>query len=125
MPKIISLENVPSEIPYAGKISIQRLLQQQEIPGIGISMVEIPAGETLQEHFHTKTKAFTFVLEGAGIVKLNGKEHVIKKNDIVIYPEKTTHSFRAIKGILKLLSVESPPVYSPETKERDTIFVQK
>lgn len=123
MPTIISLKNIPSETPYSGKTTIQRLLQHREIPNVGISIVEIPKGEQLREHFHTKTKAFTFILEGDGVVKLNGKEHAIKANDMIIYPEKTIHSFHATNQKLKLLSVESPPVFSAEKNERDTTFV--
>lgn len=121
---VLSLKDTPKESPYFNGVIIQRLLQKGKIPKIGVSVITLSEGQTLNPHYHEKTKTIVFVLEGEGIVTLNNEEHQIKKDDVITYSEKVIHSFKAAKGTLRLLSIETPPVYSPEKKERDTVFVQ-
>lgn len=96
----------------------------QNIPfeGPGIIRVVIPAHTEVARHFHHHSHSFVFVVDGEGHVFLDGKEHPISKGDILYYPPKKVHGFKAGKTDLILLAVENPANARPDGS-RDTVFV--
>lgn len=57
---------------------------------------------------HNSTYQCTFVIEGSGIITANNKEYILKKNDIILLPPKTTHSFAAHTENLILFHIHIP-----------------
>lgn len=96
----------------------------QNIPfeGPGIIRVVISAHKEVKRHYHNHSHSFVYVLEGNGFVFLNGKENPIKPGDILYYPPKMVHGFKAGDTDLILLAVENPPNTRPDGS-RDTVFV--
>lgn len=96
----------------------------QNIPfdGPGVIRVVIPARTEVARHYHNYSHSFVYVLEGDGFVFLNGKEHPIKQGDILYYPPKEVHGFKAGSKELILLAVENPANSRPDGS-RDTVFV--
>jgi quercetin dioxygenase-like cupin family protein len=73
-------------------------------------------------HFHHHSHSFVFVVDGEGLVFLDGKEHPIRTGDILYYPPKMVHGFKAGETDLVLLAVENPANSLPDGS-RDTVFV--
>lgn len=96
----------------------------QNIPfeGCGIIRVVIPPHSEVARHFHNYSHSFVFVVEGEGLVFLDGKEHPIQRGDILYYPPKHVHGFKAGEKDLVLFAVENPANTRPDGS-RDTIFV--
>jgi mannose-6-phosphate isomerase-like protein (cupin superfamily) len=63
----------------------------------------------VKPHKHLKHTEHVIVQEGEGVMKLNDKEFIIKKGDIIFVPKNTIHSV-IVKGKkpLKVLSIQSP-----------------
>lgn len=59
-----------------------------------------------KHHYHSE---HVVVVEGEGLMKLNGKSFSIKKGDLVFIPKNAVHSVKRVsKEPLKVLSIQSP-----------------
>lgn len=77
---------------------------------VGIDILEMKPQQASDPHYHKKADALFFVLEGKGVVILDGVANDIKKNDVVVIKKKCVHGFRTNESSLKLLSVHTPPI---------------
>ena len=60
-------------------------------------------------HYHAFHSENVIVADGNGVMRLNDKEIIIKKGDLIIIPKGTKHSVRNTgPGPLKVISVQSP-----------------
>lgn len=60
-------------------------------------------------HKHLKHSEHVVVLDGEGIMKLDQKEIVIKKGDLVFIPKNTPHAVKTTsKQPLKVISIQAP-----------------
>jgi quercetin dioxygenase-like cupin family protein len=97
-------------------------IQNFPFEGPGIIRVTILAGQEVPNHYHHYSHSFVYVVEGEGTVFLNGQDHPVKIGDVIYYPPKHVHGFKAGKKDLILLAVENPPSTKPDGS-RDTVFV--
>lgn len=64
--------------------------------------------QEVKSHKHEWHSENIVVLEGEGIMKLGDKTFTIRAGDHVFIPRQTFHSVTVTKGILKVLSIQSP-----------------
>ena len=63
----------------------------------------------VKAHKHISHSEHVYVLDGEGKMKMNGKEFVMKKGDIIFIPKNTVHSVLTTSSIpLKVLSIQAP-----------------
>lgn len=98
------------------------VIQNFPFVGPGVIRVVIPPHKEVKRHYHNYSHSFVYVLEGEGTVFLDGKDHVVKVGDVIYYPPKHVHGFKAGTKQLVLLAVENPANTRPDGS-RDTVFV--
>ncbi len=103
-----------TEWPVPNSSESGAAIQNFPFEGPGIIRVVIKAGKEVARHFHQYSHSFVYVAEGEGTIFLNGKEHLVKPGDVIYYPPKHIHGFKAGKKDLILLAVENPPNTRPE-----------
>jgi transcriptional regulator with XRE-family HTH domain len=85
-----------------------------EFPGRKIEsmIVIIPPEQMLGSKFNHPGEEFVYVLSGALIVSLDGKDYLVKAGDSIQYPSTTDHSWtNPLKDETKLLSVATPLIF--------------
>ncbi len=60
-----------------------------------------------REHYHKRATEFYYVLEGEGVVRLDGVEHPVTKGSVVHIPPRVVHG---AKGRMKVLVVGIPDI---------------
>nr|WP_295306046.1 cupin domain-containing protein [uncultured Blautia sp.] len=69
---------------------------------------------------HKQTNQLTYVIEGEGVVTLNGKSEKIKKDSAVFIEAGTTHRFNAVSDNLILFHIHVPD----EGREKDRYIIE-
>jgi quercetin dioxygenase-like cupin family protein len=82
--------------------------------------VRITEGADFPMHRHDRTYATLFVVEGKGIVTLNGNEHKLSVGDVIYLPPGTSHEFRCDGGPFAYVAVVAPDKFG--TDEPDFVF---
>lgn len=83
--------------------------------------VLIPGGPTGPYHYHEKTENVYWILEGKGCLIMEGKEHILTKDDVVFIPPKTRHSLSNVGNTeLRLLEVYAAP---ENVAQKDFVYV--
>jgi mannose-6-phosphate isomerase-like protein (cupin superfamily) len=50
-------------------------------------------GETMIPHKHSNLDEIFYVINGKGIINIDGEEILIKENDVILSPHEETHGF--------------------------------
>ena len=120
--KVRRYEKFWNETTYEGSSRIYQLAKDSGLRGVGVDYVVVKKEKVLKSHYHNIPNVLILVLEGHGILKLDGKNFRIKKGDVITIPPKTSHGFKTSKDRLVFLSIQSPPIYG-KAAEKDTYFV--
>ena len=63
----------------------------------------------VKDHKHQYHSEQVIVLEGEGLMQLNGKSFMVKKNNVIFIPKNAIHSVKCISKMpLKILSIQAP-----------------
>lgn len=84
----------------------QRLLSKED-RNIAAWVHTVDIFESAKPHFHKRAVELYYVLEGEGLINLDGKSHKISKGSIIQIPPNVVHS---ASGKLKLLVVGIPDI---------------
>src|SRR2546423_12555483 len=111
------IQNLAAQIPFITKDGsiIRSILDTTNAPVQNQSLAEarVPAGGATQRHYHKKSEEFYFILEGAGVMEINGESCEVKVGDAILIPPGAWHTIRAIHSSLRFLCCCAPP-YSHE-----------
>lgn len=66
-----------------------------------IAYLKLEKGAHIQQHQHPNEQ-ITHILEGKVKVKINDKEYIVKKGDVLIIPPNVPHEFWALENTLDL-----------------------
>ena len=77
-------------------------------PDFRISFITLNHSHNSKEITHKLSSEIAIIYEGQLKVKINGKEKILSKNDIVYIPKNTKHSFKAISLNVTLLVIHTP-----------------
>jgi mannose-6-phosphate isomerase-like protein (cupin superfamily) len=101
--------------------SIRSLLDRTNAPVRNQSLAEatVPVGRPTERHYHQLSEEFYFILEGAGIMEINGVSHPVVPGDAILIPPGAWHQITATET-LRFLCCCAPP-YSHE----DVYFQEK
>jgi mannose-6-phosphate isomerase-like protein (cupin superfamily) len=79
----------------------------------------IPVGETVTEHYHKITEEFYYILDGTGLMKIEGEEREVGPGDTVIIVPGQRHKI-ANNGKIPLVLLAC---CSPEWTAEDQVLV--
>ena len=98
--------------------TIRSILDRTNAPVEKQSLAEatVPTGSSTQRHYHKLSEEFYFILEGHGVMEIDGETRDVKVGDAVLIPAGSWHQITA-GDHLRFLCSCAPP-YSHE----DTYF---
>jgi mannose-6-phosphate isomerase-like protein (cupin superfamily) len=112
--------NVSSQKPFTTKDGswIRSILDRTNAPVLNQSLAEasVPAGGATDRHYHKLSEEFYFLLEGEGMIEINGEARPVTPGDAILIPPGAWHQITA-SSALRFLCCCAPP-YSHE----DTYF---
>ena len=100
--------------------AIRSILDSTNAPVKNQSLAEatLPVNGATQRHYHKQSEELYFILEGEGVMEINGEVRQVSPGDGILIPAGTWHQIRSSKTTpLQFLCCCSPP-YSHE----DTYF---
>ena len=109
------------QVPFTTKdgSTIRSLLDRANAPVENQSLAEatLPTGGATERHYHGVSEEFYYVLEGTGLMEINGEERQVGPGDAILIPAKAWHQITAAEP-MRFLCCCAPP-YAHE----DTFFV--
>jgi mannose-6-phosphate isomerase-like protein (cupin superfamily) len=112
--------NLEDQKPFTTKdgSTIRSILDASNAPVEKQSLAEatVPADGATERHYHRLSEEFYFILEGTGIMDIDGETREIRPGDAVLIPAGSWHQISA-QSSLRFLCCCAPP-YSHE----DTYF---
>lgn len=117
----MTINQLSTQAPFTTKdgSTIRSILDLTNAPVRNQSLAEacIPVGRPTERHYHKLSEEFYFILEGSGIMEVDGENQTVQPGDGILIPPGAWHQITATEN-LRLLCCCAPP-YSHE----DTYFV--
>lgn len=114
------VQNLGNQRPFTTKdgSTIRSILDRTNAPVRQQSLAEaaVPAGRSTQRHYHKEIEEFYFILEGRGVMEVDGVQREVGPGDGVLIAPGSWHEITA-RDDLRFLCCCAPP-YSHE----DTYF---
>ncbi len=85
-------------VPVKGNPNITKIVHHENFQGgylVGLSVATHAAGEECGKHNHRGAVEQFFVLEGFGVITIDGVEHKVQPGDSVLVPVGATHNVTA------------------------------
>lgn len=116
----MEVRNREQQHPFTTKdgSTIRSLLDRANAPVANQSLAEasLPEGSSTQRHFHRLSEEFYYVLEGHGLMEIDGASREVGPGDAILIPPGAWHELQA-RSKMRFLCCCAPP-YSHE----DTYF---
>ena len=116
----MTINALAAQVPFTTKdgSTIRSILDRTNAPVENQSLAEasVPVGSPTARHYHRLSEEFYFILEGAGIMEIDGETRHIRTGDAILIPPGSWHQITATQP-LRFLCCCAPP-YSHE----DTYF---
>lgn len=117
----MTINQLSRQQPFTTKdgSTIRSILDRTNAPVQQQSLAEasIPTGGATQRHHHKLTEEFYFILEGAGMMEIDGESRAVRPGDAILIPPGAWHQITATHA-LRFLCCCAPP-YAHE----DTYFI--
>lgn len=115
------VQNLASQKPFTTRdgSTIRSILDRTNAPVQHQSLAEarVPSGTATDRHYHKLSEEFYFILEGAGLMEIDGVERGVAPGDAVLIPPGAWHQINATSDLVFLCCCAPP--YAHE----DTYFV--
>lgn len=106
------------QLPFTTKdgSTIRSLLDRSNAPVQGQSLAEatLPAGGATDRHYHRASEEFYYLLEGRGLIEIDGDACEVGEGDAILIPAGAWHQIRAIDA-LRFLCCCAPPYAHEDT----------
>lgn len=95
---------------HEGTFNRRLVSPSDAIENIEVIIGEMEPGGKAKPHFHEDIEQIMYILSGEMYVKIENKETVLSKGDVVIIPKKTIHEVKNV-GLthLRFILIYSPP----------------
>ena len=114
----MEVRQLAEQAPFTTKdgSTIRSLLDLSNAPVEKQSLAEatVPAGGATERHWHRDSEEFYFILEGDGVMEVDGEERPVGPGDAVLIPAGAWHQIRATGG-LRFLCCCAPPYRHEDT----------
>jgi len=119
-PAMMTINQLSEQAPFTTKdgSTIRSILDLTNAPVEKQSLAEasLPVGAKTDRHYHKLSEEFYFLLEGRGVMEINGEIRAVGPGDAILIPAGAWHQIEATEP-LRFLCCCAPP-YSHE----DTYF---
>jgi mannose-6-phosphate isomerase-like protein (cupin superfamily) len=90
--------------------TVRSLLDLSNAPVAKQSLAEasIPAGVSTERHYHRLSEEFYYLLEGRGVMEVDGEEREVVPGDAILIPAGAWHAIRAVEPLRFLCSCAPP-----------------
>jgi mannose-6-phosphate isomerase-like protein (cupin superfamily) len=116
----MEIRHLAGQAPFTTKdgSTIRSILDLANAPVEKQSLAEasIPAGGATERHWHRDSEEFYFILEGRGVMEIDGEEREVGTGDAILIPAGAWHRIHAAAD-LRFLCCCSPPY-----RHEDTFF---
>jgi len=110
------VENLSRQKPFITKdgSEIRSILDRTNAPVENQSLAEarVSTGGATERHYHKLSEEIYFILEGRGVMEIDGSEQEVGAGDAILIPPGAWHTIRAQED-LRFLCCCAPP-YSHE-----------
>jgi mannose-6-phosphate isomerase-like protein (cupin superfamily) len=114
----VEIRSLQEQAPFTTKdgSTIRSLLDLSNAPVRNQSLAEatLPAGGSTQRHWHGESEEFYFLLEGRGVMEIDGVAREVGPGDAILIPPKAWHQITATEP-LRLLCCCAPPYRHEDT----------
>ena len=114
----MTINNLSAQPPFTTKdgSTIRSILDRTNAPVANQSLAEatVPAGGATQRHYHKLSEEFYFILEGSGLIEIDGDERKISHGDAILIPPGAWHQITAA-DTLRFLCCCAPPYAHEDT----------
>jgi mannose-6-phosphate isomerase-like protein (cupin superfamily) len=114
----MEIRNRDAQAPFITKdgSTIRSLLDRSNAPVTHQSLAEasLPAGGSTQRHHHKISEEFYYVLEGTGLMEIDGESREVGPGDAILIPAGAWHELQAHTA-LRLLCCCAPPYAHEDT----------
>lgn len=114
------VQNLSSQKPFTTKDGsrIRSILDLSNAPVANQSLAEatVPTGTATERHYHKLSEEFYFILEGKGLMEVDGTEREVGPGDAILIPPGAWHQITASEEMRFLCCCA--PAYAHE----DTYF---
>jgi mannose-6-phosphate isomerase-like protein (cupin superfamily) len=116
----MTIKRLSAQAPFTTRdgSTIRSVLDRTNAPVQNQSLAEatLPAGGSTERHYHKLAEEFYFLLEGSGVIEVDGARAEVTAGDAILIPSGAWHQISA-REPLRFLCCCAPP-YSHE----DTYF---
>ena len=110
------VQNLSSQKPFTTKdgSQIRSILDRANAPVQNQSLAEasLPVGAKTDRHYHRASEEFYFLLEGTGLMEINGEQREVGVGDAILIPPGAWHQLTATSALRFLCCCA--PAYSHE-----------
>jgi len=110
--------NLAGQTPFVTKdgSEIRSILDRTNAPVQQQSLAEatVQPGSATQRHYHKMSEEFYFILEGTGVMEINGESRVVQPGDAILIPAGHSHTITA-RERLRFLCCCAPPYAHEDT----------
>jgi mannose-6-phosphate isomerase-like protein (cupin superfamily) len=114
----VEIRSLQDQPPFTTKdgSTIRSLLDLSNAPVRNQSLAEatLPAGGSTRRHWHGESEEFYFLLEGRGVMEIDGVAREVGPGDAILIPPKAWHQLTATEP-LRLLCCCAPPYRHEDT----------
>jgi len=119
-PPGMTINPLSNQSPFTTKdgSTIRSLLDLTNAPVQNQSLAEaaVPPGGATQRHYHRLSEEFYFILEGSGVMEIDGESQAVRPGDAILIPPGAWHQISAgPEGELRLLCCCAPPYAHEDT----------
>jgi mannose-6-phosphate isomerase-like protein (cupin superfamily) len=114
----VEIRNREHQLPFITKdgSTISSLLDRSNAPVVAQSLAEatLAAGAATERHYHKLSEEFYYLLEGRGLMEIDGDEREVGPGDAILIPAGAWHQIRAFE-LLRFICCCAPPYAHEDT----------
>jgi mannose-6-phosphate isomerase-like protein (cupin superfamily) len=116
----MTLQNLNAQTPFTTKdgSTIRSILDRTNAPVQQQSLAEatLPPGGATQRHYHRRSEELYFLLEGTGLMEIDGETSPVGPGDAILIPSGAWHQITAAPDApLRFLCCCAPPYDHTDT----------
>jgi mannose-6-phosphate isomerase-like protein (cupin superfamily) len=114
----MEIRNREEQEPFTTKdgSTIRSLLDLSNAPVKQQSLAEasLPIGGSTERHYHKVSEELYYVLEGTGVMEIDGEDREVGPGDAILIPAGAWHEIRAMEA-MRFLCCCAPPYAHEDT----------
>ncbi len=124
----MTINQLSQQPPFTTKdgSTIRSILDRTNAPVELQSLAEasLPHGCATQRHYHKQSEEFYFILEGRGLMEINGETREVGPGDAILIPRNAWHQITATADSLSAPTLRFLCCCAPPYAHEDTYFAK-